>query len=208
MKTTIGNENRFRIWEASLLLALCFTLVYGLWQQGRQRELAGQIIRLHVVAESDSQRDQEIKLKVRDEIIRMLEPTLKDRRGRADAAGAIEELLPAIEETARAAALSAGAVCDVSASLSTEGFPTREYEGFALPAGEYVSLRVVLGEGAGRNWWCVVFPPLCAASAQEADEAFEMLSDSSAEMIISEDGEYRVGFRVLELLERLRELFG
>ena len=136
MKTTIENKNRLCIWEASLLLALCFTLVYGLWQQGRQRELAGQVIRLHVIAESDSERDQEIKLKVRDEIIRVLEPALKNKKGRADAAEAIEELLPAVEETARAAALSAGAVCDVSASLSTEGYPTREYEGFALPAGE------------------------------------------------------------------------
>ena len=71
-----------------------------------------------------------------------------------------------------------------------------------------MSRRVVLGEGEGHNWWCVVFPPLCAASAQEADEAFEMLSDGSAEMIISEDGEYKVGFRVLELFEKLRELFG
>lgn len=208
MKTANENKNGLHIWEASLLLALCFTLVYGLWQQGRQRELAGQVIRLHVIAESDSERDQQIKLRVRDEILRVLEPALKDKKGRQAAADTIEELLPAVEETARAAALSAGAVCDVSASLSTEGYPTREYEGFALPAGEYVSLRVVLGEGEGHNWWCVVFPPLCAASAQEADEAFEMLSDGSAEMIISEDGEYKVGFRVLELFEKLRELFG
>lgn len=206
MKTKNDNGKLY-IWETSLLIALCAALCWGLWEQGRQRELSEQVIRLHVVAESDSDRDQATKLKVRDEVIRILEPVLKNEDSSSGAAEKIEELLPEIESAARAVAISSGSACGVTASLSKEGFPTRSYEGFALPAGQYLSLRVVLGEGQGRNWWCVVFPPLCAASAQEADEAFEMLSDGSAAMIVTENGGYRVGFRILELFERLREIF-
>jgi len=201
-------NGRLYKWEAALLVALCITLIYGLWEQSRQNDLAEQVIRLHVVAESDSREDQAVKLKVRDEILKLLEPALDKQDSAEGAAEAIEELLPTIEDTARRTALMSGAACNASASLGREGFPTRNYDGFALPAGEYLSLRVTLGEGAGHNWWCVVFPPLCAASAEESQEAFEKLDGDSAAMIIDGDSEYKVGFKILELFEQLREILG
>lgn len=206
MKTKKRNEKLY-IWEASLLVALCVTLCWGLAARTQQRDLADQLIRLHVVAQSDSDRDQAVKLKVRDEILKILEPALSSAADSGQAGEVLAELLPDIEETARAAAAMAGTACRATATLSSESFPTREYESFALPAGEYMSLRVVLGDGGGKNWWCVVFPPLCSASAQESDEALAALSEDSVSLITSEDGGYDVRFRVLELFEKLRELF-
>lgn len=207
MKTKKQNEKLY-IWEASLLVALCVTLCWGLVARARQQDLAGQLIRLHVVAQSDSDRDQAVKLQVRDDILQLLEPALKDAAGPDQAEQALRQLLPAIEEQACETAARAGTACPASATLAFESFPTREYEGFALPAGEYMSLRVVLGDGGGKNWWCVVFPPLCSASAQETDEAFAMLTEDSVSLITGQEEGYEVRFRLLELFEKLRELFG
>ena len=181
-----------RIWELALLTALCVTLLAGLWAQGRQQTLGAKLIRLHVVAASDTREDQDIKLAVRDELLRRLEPVLAE--------AVLSALLPTLTEAAEAVSGQPAVV-----TLAEERFPTREYESFSLPAGTYRSLRVTLGAGTGQNWWCVVFPPLCldtAAAAETAD-----FSDDDWRLV-SEDGEgYVLRFRILELWGELKERF-
>lgn len=190
-----------------MLFALCFSLCFGLWQRSRQRELSEQVIRLHVIARSDSSRDQAVKLKVRDSVLRLLEPALEGIDDQASAAEVVEELIPRIEQTAAKAVFAAGEKYSAAAGISRESYPTRQYDGFALPAGEYTSLRIILGDGNGKNWWCVVFPPLCAAAVEESCQAVDMLSEDSEAMILAEDGEYKISFKVLEIFEKLRQLF-
>ena len=120
------------------MLALCLAFVTGLWAQGTQAELSSKLVRLHVVANSDSPEDQAAKLRLRDDIVALLAPALAEAKTRAEALAIVEAHRPAIE-----------ALGDVSVSLQTEHFPTRDYKSFSLPAGEYLALRVVMGAGEG-----------------------------------------------------------
>ncbi len=189
----------FRIWETAALLALCVTLLLGTWARGRQERLAGQVIRLHVIAASDSEEDQAAKLRVRDALLELLTPALEGSESTEEAAEAVRELLSELETEAER--VSGGRA---AAELGTERYPTRQYEGFALPAGEYLSLRVSLGDGAGRNWWCVVYPPLCMQAASDlTEEDAECLSRDDWRLI-TEDGElYVIRFKLLELWDNL-----
>ena len=92
----------------------------------------------------------------------------------------------------------------MTVTLSEEFYPTREYDGFSLPAGNYTSLRVVLGEGEGHNWWCVVYPPLCVSAAEASRAAMETLDDGTAKIITESDG-YVYKFKLLELWGMLTE---
>ncbi len=194
-------NNKLKTWETALLLSLCITLFVGAWAGARQSQLAEKLIRLHVVAVSDDELEQEIKLDVRDAVLEYLTPLLSDVPDTKTAGEIIEENLSGVE----LAALSRSQGRQVSVSLGTEEFPTRHYESFSLPAGEYESLRVTLGDGGGHNWWCVVFPPLCVEAAGiGSEQAQTVLSDDDTALITCEDEGYEIKFRMLELWGELR----
>lgn len=190
-------------WEISMLLALCITLCAGTWASARSEALSDALVRLHVIAVSDEAEEQEIKLRVRDSVLAYLEPRLEG----ADDAAAARELISAELDGIKAAAETAAEGREVSVTLSREYYPTRDYGSFALPAGSYESLRVVLGEGEGHNWWCVVFPPLCL-SAAEAENALETLGGDSAQLLSGEGEGVVFKFRLLELWGELMEYLG
>lgn len=186
-----------------MLLALCITLCAGVWASARSAALSGSLVRLHVVAVSDDAEEQAIKLRVRDSVLAYLEPRLE---GVQDAAGA-RELIGSELDGIRSAAETAAEGREVSVTLGREYYPTRDYGTFALPAGSYESLRVVLGEGRGHNWWCVVFPPLCL-SAAETEGALETLGGDSAQLLSGEGEGVVFKFRLLELWGELMEYLG
>ena len=190
-------------WELSMLLALCFTLLCGVWASARSQALSEGLVRLHVLAASDEPEEQRIKLAVRDSVLARLTPELE---GVSDAAGA-RELIASNLDDIKAAAEAAAEGRPVTVTLSREYYPTRDYGSFALPAGSYESLRVVLGEGEGHNWWCVVFPPLCL-SAAEAQDALETLGQDSAGLLTAEGEGVVFKFRLLELWGELMALLG
>ena len=190
-------------WELSMLLALCVTLLFGLWASARSRALSEGLIRLHVLAVSDDENEQRIKLAVRDSVLAYLEPQLDAAPDVTAARGIISAGLDGIRSAAEAAAEGR----PVTVTLSREYYPTRDYGSFSLPAGSYESLRVVLGEGEGHNWWCVVFPPLCL-SAAEAGDALEALGGDSARLLTGEGEGVVFKFRLLELWGELMELLG
>lgn len=195
-------KSRMKIWEASLLLALCFSLCLGTWAQAKQSSLSSSLVRLHVIAVSDDEYEQALKLRVRDGVLSYISPKLRDVKSAQQAQEIIKSELDGI----KAAAESSAEGRSVEVSLSQEYYPTRNYEKFSLPAGKYQSLRVILGEGEGHNWWCVVFPPLCI-SAAEQEQAVESMSEDMRGIVTEEDGcEYK--FRILELWGELMELIG
>ena len=183
-------KSRMRIWEMSLLLALCFSLCIGTWAQAKQAALSSELVRLHVIAVSDDEYEQALKLRVRDEVLAYISPKLDGVKSAQDAQKIISAELDGIKQAAETAAEGRS----VLVTLSEEYYPTRNYEKFSLPAGRYQSLRVILGEGAGHNWWCVVFPPLCI-SAAEQEQAVESMSDDM-KGIITEDEGYEYKFRI------------
>lgn len=195
-------KSRMKIWEISLLLALCFSLCLGTWAQAKQSSLSSSLVRLHVIAVSDDEYEQALKLRVRDGVLSYISPKLRDVKSAQQAQEIIKSELDGI----KAAAESSAEGRSVEVTLSQEYYPTRNYEKFSLPAGKYQSLRVILGEGEGHNWWCVVFPPLCI-SAAEQEQAVESMSEDMRGIVTEEDGcEYK--FRILELWGELMELIG
>ena len=192
-------KNTLKLWETAALLALCITLCAGTWAEGRQQELQDSLLRLHVLARSDAPEEQAIKLQVRDAVLAYLQPVLTRAGDRQQA----EELVRGSLEGIARAASAASQGRKVSVKLCTEHYPSRSYGELALPAGEYRSLQVVLGEGAGRNWWCVVFPPLCLPAAQ-GDSAVPVLSAGDALPLQRETPMYRIGFRSVELWEAVK----
>lgn len=197
-------KQNLKIWEISLLIALCVTLCMGLYAKAEQSRLSGELIRLHVIANSDSESDQSAKLNVRDSVLGVLTPMLEGVSSVEEAEKIIQSMTPQLCKAARTSLLRDGKYYSVRAELCTETYPTRSYDGFALPAGDYVSLKIILGEGKGHNWWCVVFPPLCMASVEDED-AFSGLSAESEKLIRYEGNEYRVKFRIIELYEELEQ---
>ena len=195
-------KNRMKIWEISLLLALCFSLCLGTWAQAKQSSLSSSLVRLHVIAVSDDEYEQSLKLRVRDGVLSYISPKLRDVKSAQQAQEIIKTELDGI----KAAAESSAEGRSVEVTLSQEYYPTRNYEKFSLPAGKYQSLRVILGEGEGHNWWCVVFPPLCI-SAAEQEQAVESMSEDMRGIVTEEDG-YEYKFRILELWGELMELIG
>ena len=149
-------EYKLKIWETAALCALCVTLCVCAWAQGRQQDISSSLVRLHVIAASDEAAEQELKMRVRDSVLEYLTPVLDNAESPAQARSIINAELPNI----RAAAEKCAEGRTVRVTLGSEYYPTREYDSFSLPAGQYSSLRVIIGEGQGHNWWCVVFPPL------------------------------------------------
>lgn len=181
--------------ELALLLALCVTLLLGLRVGAEQRDLADKLVRLHVVAVSDTAEDQAVKLRVRDAVLARVEPALAKAESAAEAAAALQELLPELENTAR----WVSGLELVRVSLGREMYPTRHYEDFSLPAGEYTSLRVELGEARGQNWWCVVYPPLCTGSVTETVRETAVLNEEELRLITEDSQSYVIRFRLMEL---------
>lgn len=186
------NNDRLRPWETAMLAAVCVTLLTGVWAQGRQSALADKVVRLHVIASSNTAEDQRVKLEVRDALLAYLSPRLEAASGAEDAAAVIAA---ASGELQRVAETVSGESARVE--LGREMYPTREYETFSLPAGVYTSLRVTLGAGSGRNWWCVVYPPLCTAGVETA-QAAASLSDDDVKLITEDGDGYVLRFRLLE----------
>lgn len=128
---------------------------------GMQSAIAGKVIRFHVLANSDSQVDQKLKLKVRDDINQMLKGKLESMKSVKQARKFLGENLEKIEQVAQKRIRQEGFSYDVMAKLCTSHFPDRTYEGHTFPEGDYEALKVVIGKGEGHNWWCVMYPNLC-----------------------------------------------
>jgi len=204
-------DRKLKRWELALMCGVLMALVVGSWLQREQRELADSVIRFHVIANSDSQEDQSLKLAVRDRVLARAEELYPQDATLEEARQALEGHLNALAAAGRAVVEEQGYDYPVSAQLTRCWFPTKEYEGFALPAGDYEALRIVIGEGAGQNWWCVAFPPLCLGAASETvDQATKAgcFTQDQACLVTGETEGYVLKFKGMELLGELQGFFG
>lgn len=203
-------KSHFRYWELALLLALAVTILWGAASLGQQEELGRKVIRLHVIANSDSPEDQALKLRVRDRVLARAQEILEQSADMAQAEQALTAALPELTREARETLAAEGCAQPVQARLEPAEFPTKDYDGFSLPAGKYLALRVIIGQGAGQNWWCVVFPPLCTAAACQWQDAGRGagLEEDDLSLMAEEDAGYEIRFRSVELWEMLRQWLG
>ncbi len=181
-----------------LLLSLC--RLYGQGEEVRE-----QVVRLHILANSDSEADQQLKLQVRDAVVEAAAGWLDGATDTTEALAMAEEALPRLEAVARQTVEAAGYVYPVEVELCRMYFTTRQYDAVTLPAGTYKAVRVTIGEGAGHNWWCVVYPPLCAGAAADRKTLADVLDADGQKLV--EGGGFTVKFKVLEWLEGLLTLF-
>ena len=207
MKATVKAEKRLKIWEIILFVGLLAFLASGAMALRTQDDLSNKVVRLHVLANSDSEEDQALKLLVRDAVLERAENVLVQTSDRAEAEGKLRGQLLEFERAAAEVIREEGYDYTVTVELADTEFPTRAYDGFTLPAGEYLALRVLIGEAAGQNWWCVVFPPLCTAAA--ADTSVSAMATGFTEeeikLITEEDSGYILKFKVVEFWEELRQ---
>ena len=178
-----------------LTMLLNFLPIHG------ESDLYKSVVRLHVLANSDGDKDQKLKLKVRDAILKESGEFFEDCETQAQAKRAIEDNLSKIEAIAKRTVREEGYDYDVKVLLGNEEYPTRNYESCSFPSGEYLSLRVLIGNGEGQNWWCVLFPPMCLSAASDGNEAFAQVGLTGEQYnIITENQtpKYKARFKILE----------
>lgn len=147
------------------------------------------LIRFHVIANSDTEEDQELKLKVRDEVISYLQPKLENSSSIEESEKIITSEYDNLQEISRETILDNGYDYDVKVRIEYSNFPTKQYSNVILPAGEYKALKVVIGEGKGKNWWCVMFPPLCFVD--EENGVIDKSTDEKLQSVLDEE-EYKL----------------
>ena len=165
------------------------------------------LIRFHVLANSDSEEDQALKLKVRDKVISYLKPKLEDSESISQSEKIIlnekDKLMDICKETIK----QNGYNYDVSINLGYSKFPTKQYSSVVLPAGEYKSLKIIIGKGQGKNWWCVVFPSLCLSAVTEESLQTAGLSHQEYALISEESQPYTIRFKAVEWWEACKHWF-
>ena len=196
----------------SILISLMLPLS-AFFPSREDAELYDNIIRLHVLANSDSDEDQAIKLKVRDRILDTAAELLSEVVIRDEAENLLRENLDILEKAANEALAENGSTHTASVTLTKEVYPTRIYGEITLPSGEYTSLRVLIGSAEGKNWWCILFPKLCVGNKRsetdvaviaDEDELIEAgLTRSQVRIITGNSPDVVVKFRLLEFFERL-----
>lgn len=192
-----------------LIASVCFLLlIIGMADVYKdKKELQHNIIRLHVVADSDSQEDQEIKLKVKNAVVAYLQPLVKDFSNKNQAMAFIADNLTSIQRVANEVLEGLDSSDRVKVHLSAEAFSTRKYETFSLPAGVYDSLRIQIGEGKGKNWWCVVFPSLCLPATSKGFHDTVVSAGFTNELGNSLENGRNFRFFILDCLGRIENLF-
>ncbi|MBR3965740.1 MAG: stage II sporulation protein R [Clostridia bacterium] len=199
-----------------LLIAVSIALLLGLLPIHGEREIYESVVRLHVLANSDSDEDQALKLKVRDSVIKFTDELLSDCETRDEAAVLMGENLEGFEKVANSVLLENGSDQRAKVVFGEEYYPTRVYEDAAFPSGKYLSLQIKIGKAEGKNWWCVLFPPICLSAASKKDESLEngfIAAGLTGEQyrIITESntdgGKYEIRFKILEIFEEIIKLF-
>ncbi|QAT49781.1 stage II sporulation protein R [Caproiciproducens sp. NJN-50] len=170
-------------------------------------EIPSQVLRLHVLANSDSQQDQSLKLKVRDRILEESRGMLDNVKDREEAEKAVRQRLDQLQEAAQDEVKRQGYGYPVTVRLAKTYFTTRTYGDVTLPAGEYDALEVTIGSGEGHNWWCVIFPQLCLPAAQDKKQLEDVLNPNELK-IVRDGGGYQVKFKTVEYYEQLKQWLG
>lgn len=196
---------------AAFAIALCMTAVITAYSDGVQADLQDNLIRLHIIADSDSEADQSVKLKVRDAVLK----SVGDKLSVSDGDVCREEIinnLDEIEKIANDVLEENGFTYKARAVYGKFSFPEKTYKSMTLPAGDYYGVRIVLGSGEGHNWWCVMYPPLCFQEGEEVTLSSESerllrekLDKDTYDIITKKNNEVVVKFKVVEIVQEIKQ---
>ena len=172
------------------------------------------LIRFHVIANSDSDEDQNLKLKVRDAVINYLQPKLLESESIEESELIIKREYSELEKISKNIILQNGYNYDVKIGIDYSEFPTKQYSNVVLPAGEYKALKIIIGEGSGKNWWCVMFPPLCFVDEEKGiidkdtdDKLREVLTEEEYNLIAqktsNQTNRVQIKFKIVEIVQNI-----
>lgn len=189
----------------ALIFGFVFSVIVSMLNfSGKCESISEKILRLHIIANSDTCEDQTLKLKVRDGIINKFGSELEVYSNLEEAKQVAESKINEIEDFAKNVVHENGYDYPVKAEVTKMYFNIRRYKEVTLPAGFYTALRITIGQGKGKNWWCVMFPPMCLPAAEEKSELSEVLSDSQLD-IVENEGEYIIKFKALEIFIEIKK---
>ena len=184
--------------DISVFLTLIFCLIATVSFEQDCKGIREEVLRLHVIANSDSAADQELKLKVRDSVLKSGEVAFSGSEDIISAENKISDQKEVILRSAKEVIADSDFDYDVKIELARTYFPTRVYDSVTLPAGYYKAVRVIIGEGKGKNWWCIMFPPLCLPAVTETEAIIsEYLTEKEMEIVTSAP-QYEVRFWLVE----------
>lgn len=189
----------------AIAVSIAFLLLYNIASFAHQcEEVRGDVIRLHILANSDSEEDQNLKLQVRDAILTEGQELFDGSVTTENAQEKLKPQLANLEQTAEKVIAEKGFDYGATVMLTYEYFDTRCYQDeVTLPAGKYLALKIVLGEGKGHNWWCVMFPSLCLPAAEKTDsEALEDVFSENEIKTVSRSEKFEVRFKIVEIIEK------
>lgn len=200
---------KWRTAEKAICLGLILAVLISFTGFATQCEdIPDRVLRLHILANSDSEEDQALKLKVRDRIVTESAGLFDQVTDRESARAVVEKNMDALREAAQDEVYRQGYSYPVSMELTHMYFTTRVYGETALPAGYYEALRVTIGAGAGHNWWCVIFPAMCLPVAEESQELDGVLNEEQMEIVEEgESAQYEIKFKALEWYEQIVDWF-
>lgn len=191
--------------KISICVSMIVAIIFSICSFAKtSQEIRSDVLRLHVIANSNSSVDQNLKIRLRDFLLEEGKSIFDGSVNVENAVEKIEPQIPALEKSAKEFIQTSDFDYDVKISLSREYFTTRTYETVTLPAGRYLALRVVIGAGEGHNWWCVMFPPMCVPAADKKDEIENIFTEDEIKLVESSP-KYEIRFKVVEICEEIKE---
>ncbi len=185
----------------SIVIALIVVSLYSFIPFEQEcRNISDEVLRIHILADSDSEYDQSLKLKVRDEILSYTEGLYSNVTSKEEAIEITKEHMNQIISTAKRTLQAHGSQKEVKAEILDMNFNTRYYDDITMPSGSYTALRVTIGSGEGKNWWCVMYPSLCLYTSSDAKSFEEELTDKQYE-VITQKPKYEFKLKILEYFD-------
>lgn len=198
---------KFNIYEKSIILGFIFSILFSFVNFSSKCNLISEkVFRLHVIANSDSDEDQSLKLKVRNKVIDYF--AKQNFKSLTDAKNFAINNKDDIQRISQEEVYNQGFDYKVDLKIDNYGFNTRIYDKIVLPAGKYDSIRILIGEGKGKNWWCVIFPQMCIPAAEECNinkNAYDDVFSDSDKDLVENETQYKVKFKVVEIVESIHE---
>ncbi len=191
----------------SMCIAFVLTVIYSTIPfQAECADIPNEVFRLHILANSDSTDDQNLKLKVRDKVLLYTESLFENANSKDEAQNVISNNLQQISNVAYSEVVKNGYKYPVKAEITNMYFTTRYYENYTLPSGMYDALRITIGEGNGHNWWCVMYPSICVSSEEtQDDKAKEVFNDEQYDIVVEDQYQYK--FKIVEIFEKICSIF-
>ena len=191
----------------SLCIAFVLTVIYSVIPfQAECEQISNEVFRLHILANSDSEEDQSLKLRVRDSLLKYTDRLFSEAENSDEAERIARDNLESLRAVAQREVYANGYDYQVKAEVVNMYFNTRYYERYTMPAGMYDALRITIGSGEGHNWWCVMYPSICISSAVETDKRVEDTFSQNQQEIVK-GNEYQYKFKVVEIFEKIVSLF-